>query len=459
MSRVPAELRVEMVAIDDVRPLEVNPRRGDVERIRASVRRFGQYAPLVVRAETSEVLKGNHTWHALKEEGVARIAVTRRSVPDDDEAQRLALTDNTTSDAADWDVPMLVDVLGELAKTDIGLEGTGFEDAHLVSFIAQAAALRAPDPNEVEEPAPEPPKNPKTRPGDLIQLGRHRLMCGSSINEKDVAKLLGETAPLLIHTDPPYGVELDGSWRDDAGYNSQRFIGAKDHRARAVAGAKTTHAAEASYTTRDATDKATKGDSIVDWSAAYALCPSALVAYVWHADRWTDVVLHGLESIGFERVQMLIWDKEIFVLSRSMYHWQHEPAWIARRKGARVPWHGSKDQATIIRAPSPKRIGQNHVAAAEGKWEHPTQKPLATAMPSIANHLLPGEFVYDPFAGSGTTLIAAEHLDRGCVAMEVDPGYCDVIVERWEQLTGEKAKRPTRKRASSRKATGRSKAK
>lgn len=454
-SRVPAELRVEMVAIDDVRPLEVNPRRGDVERIAASIERFGQYVPLVVRSETGEILKGNHTWHGLKLVGAERIAIVRRSVADDDEAQRLALTDNTASDAADWDIPQLVDVLGELAKTDIGLEGTGFEDAHLVSFIAQASALSAPDPNDVEDPAPEPPKNPKTKPGDLILLGRHRLLCGSAIDAKAVEKLLGETAPLLIHTDPPYGVELDGSWRDDAGYNSQRFKGAKDHRARAVAGAKPTHAAEPSYTERDATNESTKGDTVVDWSPAFALCPSALVAYVWHADRWTDVVLAGLESIGFERVQMLIWDKEVFVLSRSMYHWQHEPAWIARRKGARVPWHGPKDQATIIRAPSPKRIGANHTAAAEGKWEHPTQKPLATAMPSIANHLLPGEFVYDPFCGSGTTLIAAEHLDRGCCAMEVDPGYCDVIVERWESLTGEKAKRPARRRASSRKTTGR----
>lgn len=455
MSRVPPELRVEMVPIDDVRPLEVNPRRGDVERIRASVQRFGQYQPLIVRAETGEILKGNHTWHALREEGVVRIAITRRSVPDDAEAQRLALTDNTTSDAADWDIPELVDVLQTLNATDIGLEGTGFEDAHLVSFIAQASALSAPNALDVDEPAPERPKRPKTKRGDLIQLGRHRLMCGSAVDAKAVAKLLGDTEPLLIHTDPPYGVELDGSWRDDAGYNSQRFKGAKDHKAKAVAGAKPTHAAEPSYTEREATAEATKGDSVVDWSPAFALCPSAVVAYVWHADRWTDVVLHGLESIGFERVQMLIWDKEVFVLSRSMYHWQHEPAWIARRKGARVPWHGPKDQATIIRAPSPKRIGQNHVAAAEGKWEHPTQKPLATAMPSIANHLLPGEYVYEPFAGSGTTLIAAEHLDRGCVAMEVDPGYCDVIVERWEQLTGEKAKRPARRRASAKKATGR----
>lgn len=458
MSRVPAELRVEMVAIDDVRPLERNPRRGDVDRIRASVQKFGQYAPLLIRAETGEILKGNHTWHALKEEGVARIAVTRRSVPDDDEAQRLALTDNTTSDAADWDIPELVDVLGELSKTDLGLEGTGFEDAHLVSFIAQAAALQAPDPNDVDDPAPERPKRPKTKPGDLIQLGRHRLLCGSSLDPKAVAKLLGDTAPLLIHTDPPYGVEFDGSWRDDAGYNSQRFLGAKDHKAKAVAGAKPTHAAEESYTKREATAAATKGDTIVDYSPALALCPSAVVAYVWHADRWTDLVLAGLEEIGFERVQMLIWDKEVFVLSRSLYHWQHEPCWIARKKGARVPWHGPKDQATIIRAPSPKRIGANHTAAAEGKWEHPTQKPLATAMPSIANHLLPGEFVYEPFGGSGTTLIAAEHLDRGCCAMEIDPGYCDVIVERWESLTGEKAKRPQRRRPAAKKAaTGRRK--
>jgi hypothetical protein len=342
-ARVPADLKVEMVDIDSIRPLERNPRRGDVEFVRASLQRFGQYVPIVVRAESGEILKGNHTWFAAKEEGHKRIAIVRRSVPDDAEAQRLALTDNRASDLSEWDVPELADVL-QWVDEHGGIDGSGFVETDLSSFIAQAAALAAPD--EVEDPpAPDPPARPKTRPGDLITLGRHRLFCGSSIDARHVGELLDGLEPLLINTDPPYGVELDMEWRDRAGY-----------------------------------------------------------------------------------------------------HWQHEPCWVARRKGSKVPWHGPRDQPTIIRAPSPKRIGMNEAAAAEGKWDHPTQKPLAVCMPPIANHLLPAEYVYEPFAGSGSTLIAAEHLDRGCAAMEINPAYCDVIVERWEQLTGEKAQRPQRQR-------------
>lgn len=436
--RVPAHLKVEMVPLGDVRPLERNPRRGDVDFVRGSLRRFGQYVPIIVRTETGEILKGNHTYYALKEEGAELVAIVRRSVPDDDEAQRLALTDNRASDLGDWDVPELASVLAGLPD----LEGSGFDDAELVSFIAQASRLSAPETVE-DPPAPDPPKRPTTRPGDLIQLGGHRLLCGDALDPADVGRLLDGLEPLVVNTDPPYGVEFDPAWRDRAGYNGKREIDARTRKRKPVAGSKPTAAAEPSYTERDGVNAATKGDTIVDYSPAVGLCPTALVAYVWHADRWTDAVLAGLEREGFERVQMLIWDKEQFVLSRTMYHWQHEPCWVARRAGARVPWHGTFDQPTIIRAPSPKRMAN---ASDEGKWDHPTQKPLATAMPPIANHLLPGQVVYDPFAGSGTSLIAAEHLERRAAVMEIDPGYCDVIVARYEELTGEKASRPARRK-------------
>jgi DNA modification methylase len=140
--------------------------------------------------------------------------------------------------------------------------------------------------------------------------------------------------------------------------------------------------------------------------------------------------------IGFEIVAQVIWDKGLFAMGRSWYHWGHEPCWVVRRKGARVPFLGERDQATIWRVPSPKMIMGG---SKEPKFDHPAQKPaLLSALP-IRNHLRLGEAVYDPFLGSGTTLIAAERLSRRCYAIELDPRFCDVTLTRWERFSGQHA--------------------
>lgn len=438
-SRTPAELKTEMVRLDEIKPLKKNPRRGDVDFVRESLRRFGQYIPIVVRTETKEILKGNHTYFAAKEEDYERIAVVWRAGMSDEEAAKLSLTDNVASDRAEWDFPELAELLQSFDDVD----GSGFTQQDFDAVLVQASAQTSPSPRDVDDPpAPKKPKRPKTKRGDLIQLGDHRLLCGSALSTQDTEKLLADHAPLLISTDPPYGVEFDPSWRDGAGLNSKRVQDLKGNR-KAVPGLPPGRfsSAEPGYLDSDEARESTDGDRLADWSAAYELCPSAVVAYVWHADRFTDAVIAGLEAIGFERRQMLMWDKQQFAMGRSFYHWQHEPCWIAVRKGSKVAFHGKRDQSTVISAPSPKRT---HGGSDEEKWDHANQKALATAMPGIANHLLPGEFVYDPFAGSGTTLIAAELLGRRCVAMEIDPGYCDVIVDRWEETTGRKARRPAR---------------
>ena len=166
--------------------------------------------------------------------------------------------------------------------------------------------------------------------------------------------------------------------------------------------------------------------------------PSLDIGYVWHAGVHAGEVASGLARIGFVIVAQVIWDKGLFALSRSWYHWAHEPCFVVRRAGAAVPFYGGRNQATIWRAPSPKRVSG---AGSEESFDHPAQKPVLLYETPVANHLRPGEALYDPFAGSGTSLIAAERLNRCCYAMEIDPRYVQVSLERWAAFTGREAVR------------------
>jgi hypothetical protein len=266
---------------------------------------------------------------------------------------------------------------------------------------------------------PEVPAEPYVQPGDLWLLGNHRLLCGDATNPDDVARLLDGATPTLLATDPPYGVSLDPTWRDGV-YNE---LGP----------------AEAPYMrTRGHRNTTVSGDTRVDWSDAFALVPSLTVGYVWHAGVHAAEVVTGLERIGFEIASQVIWDKGLFAMGRSWYHWAHEPCWVVRKPGVAHLFHGSRDQSTVWRAPSPKMIMGG---SEEEKQDHPAQKPVLLYETPIRNHLRSGESVYDPFAGSGTCLVAAETLGRHCYAMEIDPRYAQVTIERWQAFTGATAAR------------------
>jgi DNA modification methylase len=232
--------------------------------------------------------------------------------------------------------------------------------------------------------------------------------------------LLGERQPLLLVTDPPYGIELDSEWRDKAGLNG-------------------CGPAPPSYFKKKRTpghqETSISGDTRADWSAALALVPSLQVGYVWHASRFTREVLDGLLRIGFVPHQQIIWDKQRTVLTRTLYWFQHEPCWFVRKKNA--PWYGKAGaNSTIWASPSPKFIMGG---SDETKFDQPTQKPIELMRRPILNHTTGGELVYDPFLGSGTTLAAAEVTGRVCCGLEIDPKYADVAVQRWEQLSGQQA--------------------
>jgi hypothetical protein len=334
----------------------------------------------------------------------------------DDEKLRALLADVTVDDAGL--LALLGDLRGDEPKTGLT------------------------DPDEV----PEPPTEPYVKPGDLYRLGDHRLLCGDATSPADVARLLDGAAPTLLATDPPYGVQLDQTWRDGV-YNGPRkrvkgwgvVAGAeKPYMMREVPDGEEAQPPKRGHHTAGHRNTSISMDTRADWSEAYALVPSLQVGYVWYASVHTLEVLQGLLAIGFELAGQIIWDKGLFSVGRSWYHWAHEPCVVVRRPGVPNLFIGERDQATIWRAPSPKRIGGG---SKERKEDHPTQKPVLLSEIPIRNHLRPGEAVYEPFSGSGTTLMAAETLGRRCYALEIDPKYVQVAIERWQNFTGRAAER------------------
>jgi hypothetical protein len=426
--RIAPALQALAVPIESITLHPRNSRIGDVEAVAASLRRFGQQKPLVVQASTRFVVAGNHLLRAAQKLGWTSIAANVEAM-DDATATAYMLADNRTSDLGGYDDTLLAAILAEQSAAD-NLAATGYDPADVAALL-RAAGLDERDPDVVPDPPSE--TDVYVQPGQLWILGNHRLLCGNATNDADVARLLEGATPTLLDTDPPYGIQLDQTWRDAAGYNALGRAEAPYMRIAEEKGA--TLATRGAHGRGPGHRNTTiSGDTRADWSAAFALVPSLQVGYIWYASSHTLEVLGGLLAIGFELVQQIIWDKGLFAMSRQWYHWAHEPCFVVRKPGAKVPFYGERNQATIWRAPSPKMI---MAGSTEAKQDHPAQKPVVLFETPIANHLRPGEAVYDPFCGSGTTLIAAERLGRRCYAMEIDPKYVQVAIERWRSFSGQ----------------------
>jgi len=311
---------------------------------------------------------------------------------DEAEADKLLLSLDPLAALAETNSQALDTLLREV---DTGSEGL----QQMYSDMAEVADLYQAEPVEVvEDEVPEPPVDPITKPGDLWLLGEHRLLCGDSTKADDVERLMAGAKAGMMVTDPPYGVNYDPEMRSTA-----KSVGkiANDDRA--------------------------------SWLDAWSLFAGD-VAYVWHANRFTSLVLEELESSGLKYVQMIVWKKPYPTFSMMNYHWQHEPCWYCVRPSGSRNWVGSPKESTVWDMTQPK---DPYGRSGEDKTPHPTQKPVEAMARPIRNH--DHQIIYDPFLGSGTTLIAAEQLGRKCYGMEISPQYCDVIVQRWETLTGKKA--------------------
>lgn len=389
MARPYSDLPVEQVDPATLRAAEYNPRRMSKEQnaqLRRSLERFGLVEPLVVNRHPDRhnvVIGGHQRLRLARALGYATVPVVFVTL-DHEKERELNLRLNRNLGEFDWELLKAFDVAF--------LREAGFVDNELRRLIQEAAD---------DEFDTTPPRTPSTKAGDVYRLGRHRLVCGDATNPQHVSTALGGATPHLMVTDPPYGVDYDPNWRAAAASTKGRS------RLPAVA-----------------------NDDQVDWSDAWRLFTGD-VAYVWHAGRFASAVQQSLATCGLEVRAQLIWAKDRFAMSRGSYHWQHEPCWYAVRTGCTARWVGGRHQTTVwsIQSRDGKNLG------------HPTQKPVECMERPIRNHGQAGDVVYDPFLGSGTTLIACERSDRSCVGLELAAGHCDVIVARWESLTGKKAER------------------
>jgi DNA modification methylase len=383
-----------------------------IDKVASSIQEFGWRQSIVV--DKSGVIICGHTRLLAAQKlrcQVVPVHVAENLTPAQVKAYRLM--DNRSHDETSFDLDLLGPELEELRGLDFDLKLTGFEDRELEEFLFDPDLIdRA---NEV----PPVPEHSTSALGDLWLCGGHRVLCGDSTDPAAVSRLLNGQSPVLMVTDPPYGISLDSEWRDRAGLNG-------------------CGPAEASYMkqrTAGHTNTSISSDTRADWSEAFELVPSLQVAYVWHASLYTREVLDGLLRIGFLYPQQIIWNKGRTVLTRTHYWYQHEPCWYVRKKNA--PWFGKPgENSTIWDSPSPKFIMGG---SKEEKFDHPTQKPVELMRRSILNHCKPGEMVYEPFLGSGTTLAGAEVTVRRCLGMELDPKYVDVVVERWQKMAGQEA--------------------
>lgn len=393
------------VLVGELVKYEANSRTHSDEQIAKIVRsinEFGFTNPLLID-ENNVIIAGHGRLAAALEAGIPELPCIVLEGLSDAQKAALVIADNKIALDAGWDRDILLSQFDFLKQFDYDLTLTGFDLEELCEIF----------PDEVPEVfcgEDDLPLNTETRSqvGDIWILGDHRLVCGDSTVQTDVDRLLGGQHPNTMVTDPPYGVKLDMSWRDTA-----KPDGSKNNK------------------------NVVKNDDRADWYDTYVLFPGA-IAYVWHASAFTDVVMANLRDAGFECKQQIIWRKNSFVLGRSNYHWQHEPCWYAVKKGNKSNWKGDRKQTTVWDCDAPNRSGSS---STDDKTEHPTQKPVELFSKSILHHTNPGEYVYDPFAGSGTLMVACEKTKRRALMMELDPKYCDVIIQRYENYSGNKAVR------------------
>jgi DNA modification methylase len=393
----------KIIQIADIVPYSRNAREhspAQVAQLSESIREFGFTNPLLLD-EADVLIAGHGRLAAARSLGMSELPALVIAGLTEAQKQALRIADNKLALNATWDDDLLRTELIGLRDVGFDLALTGFGEDELLGLFAELTEGLT-DPDDV----PEAPAEPITVLGDVWLLGRHRLVCGDCTTVEAVEAALGGVRPHLMVTDPPYGVEYDASWRNERLRADGSPIGAR------------------------ATGKV-ENDSRADWSEAWALFPGD-VAYVWCASLHNHEVAESLVASGYALRSLIIWAKSNFAIGRSDYHWQHEPCWYVVREGAKGHWSGDRKQSTLWEIPKP----------AKSETGHSTQKPVECMRRPIENNSSPGQAVYEPFSGSGTTIIAAEMTGRACHAIELNPAYVDVAVLRWQAFTGQTATRP-----------------
>lgn len=437
------ELReVEIAAL---KPYERNAKqhsKEQVEKIGRSIRELGFLSPCLIDQELN-VIAGHGRIMAAKEIGMTAVPCVFVEGLTEEQRRAYILADNRLTELGEWDMERVQQELADLADADFDISLTGFDPD--LRFDDSMGAIQDDGWTETDQ---DPEEEPRSHVGDIYQMGNHRLMCGDSTDPQMVAALMnGQLADLMV-TDPPYNIGLGG---DESGAAQSTDELAKRRK----------HQDDGAFLLNDNLGEKefveflgkamTNGKDALREGGAF---------YVWYATRTTEQFLQGLRMAGLEVKQILIWVKGHFTLGRQDYQWQHEPCLYGWKEGAAHYFLDNRKQGTVIEDLMPdlahmkkdemaqllREIYAEEIATdviRESKPNaselHPTMKPLKLIARQIRNSSRDGENVLDLFGGSGTTLIACEQMNRKCFMMEFDPHYADVIVERWEKMTGMKA--------------------
>lgn len=392
-------MNIQKIKIESLKPAECNPRKdlkpGDEEyqKIKKSITEFGYVAPVIVNSNMT-VIGGHQRLKVLKELGYTEVECV---VVDLDQEKEKALNIALNKISGDWDNDKLEELLAELKQTDIDMDITGFSFDEVDEILKDITGSKEDDfdldqaLDEIEEPI--------SKRGDVWILGKNRLMCGDSTQKEDVMHLMNSQEADMLLTDPPYNVDYEGK------------------------------TSEALKIENDNMSETEFYNFLLDsFKNMFDSIKYGGSAYVFHADTEGLNFRNAFKSCGFKLAQCLVWVKNTFVMGRQDYQWRHEPILYGWKPGAGHYFVDNRKQSTVLEFDKPSRNA-----------EHPTMKPVDLLVYLIKNSSKENDLILDLFGGSGSTLIAAEQTQRRCYTMELDPKYCDVIIKRWENLTGEKA--------------------
>jgi DNA modification methylase len=389
-------MQIERIGVDALIPYARNSRThsdAQVAQIAASIREFGFTNPVLIDADNS-IIAGHGRVLAARKLRMQDVPAIRLAHLTKAQKRAYVIADNKLALNAGWDVELLRLEINDLRGLEFDVALTGFSTEELDALMAPPGTEGLTDPDAI----PEAPEHPIAVAGDVWLLGRHRLVCGDCTDPLAVEKALGGVKPHLMVTDPPYGVEYDPTWRAKAGINKSKGKLGK-----------------------------VLNDDKADWREAWSLFPGD-VFYIWSAPGPLQCVVHdSLVSVDMDVRQQIIWAKDRFALGRGHYHYQHEICWYGVRKDKTAHYNGDRSQSTLW----------SIKAREDGGVGHGTQKPVECMKRPIENNSSPGQAVYEPFSGSGTTIIAAEMTGRACHAIELNAAYVDVAIKRWQEFTGQ----------------------
>jgi site-specific DNA-methyltransferase (adenine-specific) len=380
---------ISFVKINEIEPYEKNPRKNKdaVQYVTESIRQFGFKVPIVL-TKGKQIICGHTRWLAAKKLKMNEVPCIFADDLTEEQIRAFRLADNKVSEFAEWDFGLLGEELDDIINID--MSAFGFDDLQVDEEEEQAAVKEDDIPEDVEE---------VTKRGDIWVMGDHRLLCGDSTSREDVIKIMGTDKVDMFLTDPPYNVNYTGK-------NKKKMKILNDNM----------------------NDNCFREFLRSAFKTANFVMKEGATFYVWHADLEGYNFRGACLDVGWTVRQCLIWKKNTFTLGRQDYHWKHEPCLYGWKDGASHFWAGDRKQTTVIEIDKPTK-----------NIDHPTMKPVELFDYLIKNNTKKGDIVLDLFAGSGTTLIACEQNKRVARIVEIDQHYCDVIVARWEKLTGKKA--------------------